>query len=204
VTRGPEGATARIADKKPAPFAPVGERRGIPDYDIFFRQAGGDDVIGTADDPARYATARILDYRYALTDTRGPEGPGNTRVLGPWLPKNILVASALGLDRASPLRGRIPATAIPSGWNGSAGGAFDDPSAVRFFAGDPQLTGFSAAQLAGFSIDALDPNSPIAIALFAPDTVISEASRGKCERAHEANCTVGPRSRIPTGPGPTP
>ncbi len=191
VTQGPEGSAARIADEKPAPLAPVGERRGIPDYDIFFRQAGGDDVIGTADDPARYANARILDYRYALTDVHGPGGPGSTRVLGPWLPKNILVASALGLDRANPLRGRIPAVAIPSGWTGSAGGEFSDPAAVRFYAGDPQLAGFSAGELAGFSIDALDPSSAVAIALFAPDTVISDLSRSKCERAGIANCTVG-------------
>ncbi len=174
VTPGPEGATARIPDEKPAPFAPVGERRGIPDYDIFFRQAGGDNVHGTADDPARYANERILDYRYALTDVRGPAGHGSTRVLGPWLPKNILVAEALGIDRANPLRGRIPATAIPSAWNGTTGGVYDDPAHVRFYAGDPQLSGFTAAQLAGFSIDVLDPNSLIAIALFAPDTVISE------------------------------
>ncbi|MGH7819671.1 MAG: hypothetical protein ACREQ9_07855, partial [Candidatus Binatia bacterium] len=65
VTAGTEGSAARIPDEKPAPFAPVGERRGIPDYDIFFRQAGGDNVHGTADDPARYANERILDYRYA-------------------------------------------------------------------------------------------------------------------------------------------
>src|SRR5262249_51792155 len=160
-----------------------------PDYDIFFRQAGGDDVHGTADDPARYASARELEYRYALTDVRGPGGPGSTRVLGPWLPKNFIVANALGLDRANPLRGRIPATAIPSGWNGTSGGEYDDPRSVRFYAGDPQLAGFSAAQLAGFSIDALDPNGAIAVALFAPDSVISEVSRGKCERAHVANCT---------------
>src|SRR5262249_33288407 len=156
------------------PFAPIGERRGIPDYDIFFRQAGPDDVLGTDDDPARYANAHILDYRYALTDVRGPGGPGSTRVLGPWLPKNVIVAEALSFARANPLRGRIAAPAIASGFDGSAGGAFDDPRSVRFFAGDPQLAGYSAAQLAGFSIDALDPNSPIAIALFAPDTVISE------------------------------
>ncbi len=199
VTPGPEGSAARIPDEKPAPFAPGGERRGIPDYDIFFRQAGGDDVHGTADDPARYANARILDYRYALAETRGPSGPGGTRVLGPWLPKNILVASALGLDRANPLRGRIPATAIPSGWTGSAGGAYDDPAAVRFYAGDPQLAGFSAAQLAGFSIDVLDPSRAIATALFAPDTVISELSRGKCERAGVANCTVGTTFGDPDG-----
>jgi hypothetical protein len=201
VTAGPEGSAARIANEKPAPLAPVGERRGIPDYDIFFRQAGGDDVLGTADDPARYATARILDYQYALVDTKGPAGPGSTRVLGPWLPKNILVASALGLDRANPLRGRIPATAIPSAWNGTSGGAFDDPTAVRFFAGDPQLAGFSAAQLAGFSIDVLDPSSAIAVALFAPDSVISEASRGKCERAGIASCTVGTTFPDPDGAG---
>ncbi|HKA13698.1 MAG TPA: DUF1302 family protein [Myxococcota bacterium] len=201
VTPGPEGPAERIPDKRPAPFAPIGERRGIPDYDIFFRQAGGDDVTGTADDPARYANAKILDYRYALTDVRGPAGPGSTRVLGPWLPKNILVAEALGLDRANPLRGRIPATAIPSGWNGATGGAFNDPSAVRFFAGDPQLAGFSAAQLAGFSIDALDPNGAVATALFAPDSVISELSRGKCERAGIANCTVGTTFADPDGAG---
>jgi hypothetical protein len=199
VTEGPEGAVERIPDKEPAPFAPIGERRGIPDYDIFFRQAGGDDVIGTADDPARYANERILDYRYALTDVRGPTGPGNTRVLGPWLPKNIILAEALGIDRANPLRGRIAATAIPSGWNGSAGGVYDDPRSVRFYAGDPQLAGFSAEQLAGFSIDALDPSSAIAIALFSPDTIISELSRGKCERAHVANCTVGATFPDPDG-----
>jgi hypothetical protein len=201
VEPGPEGSAPRIPDEKPAPFAPGGERQGIPDYDIFFRQAGGDDVHGTADDPARYANARILDYRYALTDVRGPAGHGSTRVLGPWLPKNILVAEALGLDRANPLRGRIPATAIPSAWNGSAGGVFDDPAAVRFFAGDPQLAGFSAAQLAGFSIDVLDPNSAVAVALFAPDTVISEGSRGKCERAGVVSCTVGTSFDDPDGPG---
>jgi hypothetical protein len=201
VTEGPEGPAERIPDRKPAPFAPIGERRGIPDYDIFFRQAGGDDVFGTADDPARYASEKILGYRFALTDVRGPAGPGSTRVLGPWLPKNYLVAEALGLDRANPLRGRIPATAIASGWNGITGGAYDDPNAVRFYAGDPQLAGFSAAQLAGFSIDALDPNSAVAIALFAPDTVISEKSRDKCERAGIASCTVGTTFPDPDGAG---
>ena len=72
---------------------------------------------------------------------------------------------------------------------------------VRFFAGDPQLAGFSAEQLAGFSIDVLDPNSAIAVALFAPDSVISQASRGKCERAGIANCTVGTTFPDPDGSG---
>jgi hypothetical protein len=201
VTPGPEGPARRIPDEEPAPFAPVGERRGIPDYDIFFRQAGGDGIHGTADDPARYASERMLGYRYALVDVRGPGGPGSTRVLGPWLPKNTIVASALGLDRANPLRGRISGTAIPSAWNGVSGGAFDDPTHVRFYEGDPQLAGFSEAQLAGFSIDALDPNSAIATALFAPDTVISEVSRGKCERAGVASCTVGTTFANPDGAG---
>ena len=201
VTPGPEGPARRIPDQRPAPFAPIGERRGIPDYDIFFRQAGGDDVHGTDDDPARYANERILDYRYALTDVRGPAGPNSTRVLGPWLPKNVLVAEALGFDRANPLRGRITATAIPSSWNGTNGGSYDDPTHVRFYAGDPQLAGFTPAQLSAFSIDALDPASAIAIALFAPDTVISEVSRGKCQRAGIASCTVGTSFADPDGAG---
>jgi hypothetical protein len=113
------------------------------------------------------------------------------------------VAEALGLDRANPLRGRIPPRRSRR-LERHDGGAFDDPTAVRFYAGDPQLAGFTAAQLAGFSIDALDPNSAIAIALFAPDTVISEVSRGKCERAGIANCTVGTTFPIPDGAGPTP
>jgi hypothetical protein len=107
-------------------------------------------------------------------------------VLGPWLPKNILAAEALGLDRANPLRGRIPATAIPSAWNGTTGGAFDDPRAVRFFAGDPQLAGFSAAQLAGFSIDVLDPEQRTHVV--APD--FNGDQRGvarRCERGF-VNC----------------
>ena len=60
-------------------------------------------------------------------------------MLGPWLPKHVIVAEALGIDRANPLRGRIPATEIPSAWNGTSGGAYDDPRMVRFFSGDPQL-----------------------------------------------------------------
>jgi hypothetical protein len=136
VTPGPEGEARRIPNERPAPFAPIGERRGIPDYDLFFRQAGGDNQIGTADDPARYANARILDYRYALVETRGPAGgPGQTQVLGPWLPKNVIVAEALGIDRANPLRGRIPATAIPSAWNGTSGGAYDDPRSCALLHG---------------------------------------------------------------------
>ena len=136
-TPGPEGAALRIPDEKPAPHAPIGERRGIPDYDIFFRQPGGDNVHGTADDPARYANERILDYRYALVETRGPESAGPTHVLGPWLPKNIIIASALGIDRAHPLRGRIPATAIPSGFDGTAGGIYDDPARGALLRGRP-------------------------------------------------------------------
>jgi len=201
VAPGPEGSAQRIPDQKPAPFAPGGERQGIPDYDIFFRQPGGDNVHGTADDPGRYANQKILDYRYALTKFRGPESAGPTQVLGPWLPKNYLVSLALGSDRANPFRGRISATAIPSAWDGSAGGAFSDPFAVRFYGGDPQLASFSAAQIAGFSVDALDPNGAIAIALFAPDTVITEASRGKCERAGVASCVVGQTFANPDGPG---
>ena len=132
---------------------------------------------------------------------RGPGGPGSTRVLGPWLPKNTIVASALGIDRAHPLRGRIPATAIPSAWNGTGGRRVrrSDPRAL--LRGRPQLAGFSEAQLAGFSIDALDPYSAIATALFAPDSVISEVSRGKCERAGVANCMVGTAFANPDGAG---
>jgi len=201
VTPTGEPDVRRHSGEEPAPFAPDGERRGIPDYDIFFRQAGADNVHGTADDPGRYANAHLLAHRYALVATRGPQGQGPTNVLGPWLPKNRIVASALGVDRANPFRGRIPATAIASGFDGATGGVFDDPTSVRFFAGDPQLVGFSAAQIAGFQVDPLDPSTGIGLALFAPDTVITELSRGKCERAGILACVVGATFPDPDRPG---
>ena len=157
---------------------------------------------GTADDPARYANERILDYRYALTDVRGPAGHGPTRVLGPWLPKNILdrrgarsrsraIRSAAG---SPPRRSRRAGTAARAA-RSTIRPRCASSRATRSSRGSPR------AQLAGFSIDALDPNSAIAIALFAPDTVISEASRGKCERAGVASCTVGTTFPDPDGAG---
>jgi hypothetical protein len=189
----PTGAdpVPRHASEKPAPLASEGERRGIPDYDIFFRQAGADNVHGTADDPGRYANAGILDYRFALKEFRGAESTGPTQVLGPWLPKNRILSVAMGLDRANPFRGRIPSTAIASGFDGVAGGEFDDPMSVRFFTDDPQLAGFTAEQIARFQVDPIDRTSGIGLALFAQDTVITELSRGKCERAGVASCVVG-------------
>ena len=199
----PTGAppARRHASEEPAPFAPEGERRGIPDYDIFFRQPGGDNVHGTPDDPGRYANERILDHRYALVEFRGAESLGPTQVLGPWLPKNRIRSIALGLDRANPFRGRIAATAVASGWDGASGGEFDDPFSVRFFAGDPQLQSFTAAEIAALQVDPLDPSRGIGLALFAPDTVITDASRGKCERAGVAACVVGQTFPDPDGPG---
>src|SRR5262249_17238470 len=65
--------------------------------------------------------------------------------------------------------------------------------------GDPQLAGFSEDEIAGFSIDPLTPyTSGI---LFAPDSVITERSRGKCERAGIANCVVGTTFPDPDAPG---
>ena len=205
VQAGTEGAPRRHPDRDPVPLAPPGEDRGIPDFDDFFRQAGGDGRIGTDDDPARYASEAALGHRFALVGVRGGGGQ-RTRVLGPWLPKNELRALALGDDRANPFRGRIAASAIPSGWDPLAGtgGVYADPFAVRFFAGDPQLAGFTPGEIAALQIDPLAPGTPLTEAILAPPTVITEVSLGKCERAGVAlaACTPGTSFQDPDVPFP--
>jgi len=178
----------RIADQAPAPFAPPGERRGFPGFDTLFRQRGGDDILGTADDPARYVHERILDFRFAFKDFRGPVSTsGSTQILGPWLPKNFIVNVALTRDRANPFRGRVAATAQPSGFFPFlGGGVFNDPSGIRFFEGDPTIPmGFEGP------IDPVDPSSQLGTALTAPDTVLTQASRDACERNNRATCVKG-------------
>ncbi|MEM7410802.1 MAG: DUF1302 family protein [Myxococcota bacterium] len=201
VVPGPEGPVDRHLSRRPTPFAPEGERRGIPEFDSFFRQAGGDNRLGTADDPGRYASAALLDYQFALREFRGPDSQG-TQVLGPWLPRNLVRSVALNADRANPFRGRIPPTALATGTDGVTGGAFEDASSVRFYDGDPQLTALTPAQIgAGIQIDPLDPASRATLALVAPDTTITAASRGKCERAGVAACVAGATFPDPDGPG---
>ena len=205
VQPGSEGTPRRHRGRDPVGLAPPGEDRGIPDFDNFFRQAGGDNIIGTADDPARYANQRILGHRFALVDRPGGGGQ-RTAVLGPWLPKNELRALALTADRANPFRGRIAASAIPSGWDDAAGsgGVFDDPFSVRFFRGDPQLAGFTPGEIAGFQVDPVDGDSLIAAALAADDSVVSEVSLAKCDRAGVAlaDCTPGASFQDPDVPFP--
>ena len=201
VVAGPEPPVDRHVGREPVPFAPTGERRGIPEFDSFFRQAGGDNRPGTPDDPGRYASQHLLDYRFALREFKGPDSQG-TQVLGPWLPRNVVRSIALNTDRANPFRGRIPPTALATGTDGIVGGGFEDASSVRFYVTDPQLPGLSPAQLAaGVQVDPLNPSSRIGIALTSPDSVITAASRGKCERAGVAACVAGATFPDPDGPG---
>jgi len=169
-------AHPRIEDKKPAPFKPQGERLGFPGFDTFFRQLGPDNVNGAlptsgpprepaearaafapnrgvvqvgqpSDDPAEYVHRKLLGYKFAFLDFRGPANT-NTQILGPWLPKNMIRAVALNPDIGNPFRGRL----APSGLRSGIGGVND--SAIRFYEGDPNLV-VAPGQTA--VVDRLDP-----------------------------------------------
>jgi len=104
--------------KEPAGFEPFREpdldgnggkiipNSGFPGFDTLFRQKGADGFINTDDEQARYTFENVLDFRFGLLKTRDQDA-GGTTVVGPWLPKNRVVANGLLRDRANPYRGRF-------------------------------------------------------------------------------------------------
>ncbi|MDJ0848696.1 MAG: hypothetical protein QNK04_09985 [Myxococcota bacterium] len=85
------------------------EQELINDFAPFFRG-----IAQPRDDPAFYVfdgspdrDESIVDWRFTFTDIKGPQGGvGQTRILGPWLPKNFFEPAATWADRANPFRGR--------------------------------------------------------------------------------------------------
>ncbi|MGH0031356.1 MAG: DUF1302 family protein [Myxococcota bacterium] len=159
----------RIDDKAPANLVPVGERKGFPGNDTFFRQRGPDNQAGpnmfdnrgtvtlprAYDDPAWYVHEAVLDYEFALKEIRGTANTG-TQILGPWLPRNYIRSMALIQDRGNPFRGRVAPTKARIG---SFGPGFtvrfrDDAQAIRHFQGDPALV---VAPGTTRIVDRLDP-----------------------------------------------
>ena len=129
---------------------------------VFQANRGVVQLLQDSDDPARYINARILDYRFAYKETRGPSNT-DTAIMGPWLPRNFVRAQALLTDRGNPFRGRVAAGKIrpfPLG--------VDDPAALRRFEGeDPMLNLLDPGE--SRAIDRLDPflaqirNAPITV-----------------------------------------
>jgi Protein of unknown function (DUF1302) len=178
----------RMPDRRPVPFVPQpaainfgtvdaagrpavvmfpGENQGYPGFDTLYRQAGADNILGTADDPARYAQNKLEDFYFTFKDFRGPElSSSQTQILGPWLPRNFIVENALNKDRANPFRGRISPQA-PSTWAFSIFPASVAPDGIRYYQGDPALP----ANYAG-RIDPLDPR--LKKIAFAPDSVLTD------------------------------
>jgi hypothetical protein len=111
-----------------------GVGRGFPGFDFFFAQAGPDNLLGNADDPARYVFDHVRNFAFTFKQIRGPVG-ADTQVMGPWLPKNFVVANALNTDRGNPFRGRVaPAPPLRidlGGFNPDQFGAAR-PSAIRY------------------------------------------------------------------------
>jgi hypothetical protein len=187
----------RIEDEKPARFIPEGERLGFPGNDTFFRLAGPDNVVGPlptsdpagiqkdgqavfqpnrgrvklrqpSDDPSRYINERVLDFRFAYKEIRGPANT-DTTILGPWLPRNFIRAQALLSDRGNPFRGRVAPSKLRSFPLG--GGVFNSPAALRHFEGeDPAFVPMGETRV----VDRLDPL--LAQILNAPDTVLANIS----------------------------
>jgi hypothetical protein len=76
----------------------------VPGVDTLFGVKGIDQRLFTADDPAAYTFARVLDARFALREIEGVRDGAGTQVLGPWLPKNRVTYLAALADRANPFR----------------------------------------------------------------------------------------------------
>jgi Protein of unknown function (DUF1302) len=78
----------------------------VPGVDTLFGIPGEDGVTGTADDPAFYTFQRYVEpgaeYRFALRNIPGPKNGQDLQVLGPWEPRNEIVANGALADRANP------------------------------------------------------------------------------------------------------
>jgi hypothetical protein len=144
---------------------------------VFAANRGVVQLLQDSDDPARYINERILDYRFAYKETRGPANT-DTSIMGPWLPRNFVRAQALLQDRGNPFRGRVAAGKIRT-FPFPLSGPWDDPAALRrygtirngVFVGE-DLSFLSAGETA--EIDVLDPL--LADILGAPNTVLANIS----------------------------
>lgn len=132
------------------PFGPTlslgtGRRVGGPDrvpgIDTLFGQPGLDRFLGTSDDPALYTFEHFLDYRFALRAVQGSENGLGIQTLGPWQPKNTIIANAGLADRVNPFNsseidprtglaptnvatlGYRPSPLRPAGYGGDPGAA---------------------------------------------------------------------------------
>jgi hypothetical protein len=191
----------RIQDKKPAPLKPVGERQGFPGMDTFFRQLGPDNVSGVnpdenlgtvklgqaSDDPAAYVHEKVLGFKFAFKEVRGPSVT-DTQILGPWLPKNFIRSVALNTDRGNPFRGRVAPSAARSGF----GATVDE---VRFYEGDPFLPGLAEGE--SLVIDRLDPL--LDQILNAPDSVLTNIGQVVLNTTFPTGLFQTPRGTTPFG-----
>jgi len=159
-----------------------GVHHTYPGFDLFFKQAGPDDVLGTADDPARYVQQHIADFAFTFKEIRGPIN-ANTMIMGPWLPKNFIRAVALNPDIGNPFRGRVAPTqplrfGLPTLFDPTAPLGPASLTAIRYNEADVFLGNITAilptpAPGAGPNFAVVDLLDPVmAKVLTAPDNVL--------------------------------
>ncbi len=81
----------------------VGKLWNVAGLDGFFNIGGPDgNIATTGDNPAFYTFANYLDYTFNQRNTRGNTNGTGTEILGPWMPKNTVIALRGLADRVNP------------------------------------------------------------------------------------------------------
>jgi len=98
----------------------VGRIFNVDGLDGFFNIAGPDgSITQTADNPAFYTFANYLDYTFNLKKIRGNANGNGTENLGPWAPKDKIVALRALADRVNPFDPleNYPLNGLPGGFD---------------------------------------------------------------------------------------